>query len=281
MRKTGLLIGMMVGVLAVTGIVPDMTVNAAAKYDLNAAVAKAKKFHPYTLTGSELTIPGNDALRATVTSDTLWTPQQFCDNYKYMDWDGSIETAAQAYIHPGVHEKNYQFLYEIYRNLGTAGRDAYIQAIQTTDYSAFYTLQGFVYPTNSVVAYGWYDVEDDGQIYSGNAVLNKGSHGGWNEPVSIEDMCYQAVKDSTGLDGTITYPYLCQCAIAAGYTSKDNDLYDITDKYTRAINAGKAKLPADAPIFTIANPTNKKAATISNSTKSAKKSTKKSAKKSK
>ena len=281
MRKTGLLIGMMVGVLTITGIVPDMTVNAAAKYDLNAAVAETKKFRPCNLTGVELTIPGNDALRATVTSDTLWTPQQFCDNYKYMDWDGNMETAAQAYIRPVASDTDYQFVYEIYRNLGTAGRDAYIQAIQTTDYSAFYTLQGFVYPTNSVAAYGWYDVEDNGQIYSGNAVLNRGSHGGWNEPVSIEDMCYQAVKYSTGLDGTITYPYLCQCAIAAGYTSKDNDLYDITDKYMRAVYAGKAKLPADAPIFTIANPTNKKAATTSNSTKSAKKSTKKSAKKSK
>lgn len=279
MRK-GLLTCLLVGVLAVTVVVPDMTVNAAAKYDLNAAVAEAKKFHPYTLTGSELTIPGNDTLRATVTSDTLWTPQQFYDNYKYMDWNGNMKTAAQAYIRPTKLDTDYQFLYEIYRNLGTAGRDAYIQAIQTTDYSVFYTLQGFVYPTNSVVAYAWYDVEDDGQIYSGNAVLNGGSRQGWNEPVSIEDMCYYAVKYSTGLDGTITYPYFCQCAIAAGYANKDNDLCLTARKYISALEDGKAKLPADAPIFTIANPTNKKAATTSNSTKSTKSSkTKKTTKK--
>ena len=38
MRK-GLLTCLLVGVRAVTVVVPDMTVNAAAKYDLNAAVA--------------------------------------------------------------------------------------------------------------------------------------------------------------------------------------------------------------------------------------------------
>lgn len=270
MKRTGLLIGMMVGVLTMTGIVPDMTVNAAAKYDLNAAIAEAKKFNPYSLTDAEFTIPGNDALRATVTSDTLWTPQQFYDNYKYMGWNGNTVTAAQDYVAISPYDVNYMFVNEVYRNLGTAGRDAYIQAIQTTDYSAFYTLQGFVYPTRLVVAYNWYDGYDNGVIFSGNKVLNGNRF--FETPQMIEYLCYQAVKYSTGADGTITYPYLCQCAIAAGYTNKKNDLCAIVNKYVPDIKAGKVKLPADAPIFTIANPTNKKAATTSNTTKSAKKS---------